>query len=204
MARSARGSAHASPVSHLRGRHPNPQSGGLPGRSAACMTHAENGGGGAVCAPRVFCAPKSRAFWLGWRVRGPAASRPAAPPNLAAGRSRGAAGFVKRASALACCVSLWVWMLGCVVITVMLVIYSAFLGSALQAQWDVMDHRLRGARDTSKAFEKASKPESLRQTPAPGHGVTVGAFGVFSEVNDLKLVQEWITQLPEIDATTRN
>ena len=97
-------------------------------------------------------------------------------------------------------VSLWVWIVGWVVITVMLVIFSAFLGSAVQAQWDVMYHRLRGPGDTSK---EASKPENLRQTLAPGHFVMGGAFGFLSTVNDLKLVQEWITQLPEIDETAK-
>ena len=97
-------------------------------------------------------------------------------------------------------VSLWVWIVGWVVITVMLVIFSAFLGSAVQAQWDVMYHRLRGPGDTSK---EASKPENLRQTLAPGHFVMGGSFGFLSTVNDLKLVQEWITQLPEIDETAK-
>ena len=71
----------------------------------------EGGGGGAVtllyCPPGVLRKSKIPSFLAGWRVRGPAASRPlrgrltpAAPPNLLAARpSRGDAGLVKRASA---------------------------------------------------------------------------------------------------------
>jgi hypothetical protein len=75
-------------------------------------------------------------------------------------------------------VSLWVWILGLVIITLMVLVFFAFLGSAVQAQWDVMDHRLRG----------------------PGGTTKVVGVGVLS---DLRLVQEWITQLPEIDETTK-
>jgi hypothetical protein len=86
-------------------------------------------------------------------------------------------------------VSFWVWLLGIAIIALMLIVYAAFLGAAVQAQWDVMDHRLRG----------------LRQTPVAGDLVVGSAFGcgALHEVNDLKLVQEWITQLPEIDETTK-
>jgi hypothetical protein len=80
-------------------------------------------------------------------------------------------------------VSLWVWILGLVIITLMILVFAAFLGSAVQAQWDVMDHRLRGPGGKAKA---------------------VGG-GLLSEAKeaDLRLVWEWITQLPEIDETTK-
>ena len=78
-------------------------------------------------------------------------------------------------------VSLWVWILGWVIITLMILVFAAFLGSAVQAQWDVMDHRLRGPGGTAQA---------------------VGS-GLLSEAKDLRLVWEWITQLPEIDETTK-
>jgi hypothetical protein len=97
-------------------------------------------------------------------------------------------------------VSFWVWLLGIAIITLILVVYCAFLGAAVQAQWDVMDHRLRDPAGTEQ-----TAPESLRQTPVPGDFVMGSAFGcgTLHEVNDLKLVQEWITQLPEIDETTK-
>jgi len=79
-------------------------------------------------------------------------------------------------------VSLWVWILGWVIITLMVLVFFAFLGSAVQAQWDVMDHRLRGPGGTTKV---------------------VGGV-VLSEANrNLGLLQEWITQLPEIDETKK-
>ena len=79
-------------------------------------------------------------------------------------------------------VSLWVWISGWVIIILMVLVYFAFLGTAVQAQWDVMDHRLRG----------------------PGGTANVAGSVALSEANrDLGLVQEWITKLPEIDDTTK-
>ena len=102
-------------------------------------------------------------------------------------------------------VSFWVWIVGIVIITLMLLVYFAFLGAAVQAQWDVMNHRLRSSGGTVKAAS-ASKPERLHETTVLGDfvGSDVGwQCGTQSETNYLKLVQEWITQLPEIDETTK-
>ena len=68
-----------------------------------------------------------------------------------------------------------------------------------------MNHRLRSSGGTVKAAS-ASKPERLHETTVLGDfvGSDVGwQCGTQSETNYLKLVQEWITQLPEIDETTK-
>lgn len=77
-------------------------------------------------------------------------------------------------------VDLWVWIVGIVFISLLIVIYFFFLATAVQAQWDVMDATLR-AQDT-----------------------VAGGFHSNMLSGSLQLAQEWIRLLPDMDDVTRD
>ena len=77
-------------------------------------------------------------------------------------------------------VDLWVWIVGIVFISLLIVVYFFFLATAVQAQWDVMDATLR-AQDT-----------------------VAGGFHSNMLSGSLQLAQEWIRLLPDMDDVTRD